>query len=79
MKLANVLSRVATVGFAAFVAAVLLNAAATLTFVIATGAFLALIAAHDYSPVPRPRVAVAATVLRFTAQPAATEDHRLAA
>ncbi|MBI5771608.1 MAG: alkaline phosphatase family protein [Verrucomicrobia bacterium] len=79
MKLASLLSRVAAVGFAAFLATVALNAAPLISFSLAAGAFLALIAAHDYAPRHYPRVSVAATVLRFPPPAHATESHRLAA
>jgi hypothetical protein len=77
MKLHSVLARVAALGFAAFLAAVALNAAALVAFSLAAGTFLALIAAHDYAPRRHARVVVAATVIRFPARPA--ERHRLAA
>jgi hypothetical protein len=77
MKLQSALTRVAAVGFAAFLTAVALNAAALLSFSLATVAFLALIAANDYAPRRHPRVAIGATVIRFAVRP--TETHRLAA
>ena len=77
MKLHSLLARIAAFGFAAFLAAVAFNAAALVSFSLAAGAFLALIAAHDYAPRRHTRLAVAATVVRFTARP--VETHRLAA
>ena len=80
MKLVTLLTRVAVLGFAAFLAAVALNAAALVSFSLAAAAFLALIAAHDYAPRPARRVAIAATMIDFPVAPARTETPaRLAA
>lgn len=79
MKIHSVLTRLAALAFAAFLASVALNAAALLSFILATIAFLSLIAAHDYAQPARPRLAVAATALRFPARSFQTEERRLAA
>jgi len=70
MKLVPLLTRVAALSFAAFLAAVAFNAAALAAFTLAAGAFVMLIASHDY--VPRPGLALPrkAVVVDFPAAPA---------
>jgi hypothetical protein len=67
MKLFTQLTRVAALGFASFLAAVTFGGAAVPALSLATGAFLALLATHDYAPQPRSRIAVAATMVEFPA------------
>ncbi len=80
MKLVTQLTRVAALGFASFLAAVAFGVAAIPALSLATGAFLALLAAHDYAPRQPARVAVAATMIEFPATIVRRiEAHRLAA
>jgi hypothetical protein len=80
MKLVTLLTRLAALGFGTFLAAVAFNAAALAVFTLAAGTFLALIAAHDYSPRERIVARRLAPVLSFPPMPTrANETERLAA
>ncbi len=80
MILVTQLTRVAALGFAAFLAAVAFGVAAIPALSLSAGAFLALLATHDYAPRQSARVAVAATAIECPATIARrTEAHRLAA
>jgi hypothetical protein len=80
MKLVTLLTRLAALGFATFLAAVALDAAAVAIFTLAAGAFLLLIAAHDYTPRERIVARRLAPVLSFPPMPARGSDtERLAA
>jgi len=64
MKLVPLLTRVAALSFAALLVAVAFNVAALTAFTLAAGAFVMLIASHDYVPrrglaLPRKAIVVA--------------------
>ena len=80
MKLIPLLTRVAALGFGMFLAAVVFNAAALAAFTLAAGAFVMLIASHDYAPRRGLALPRKAAVVDFPAAPArANHAQRLAA
>jgi hypothetical protein len=73
MKLIALLSRLAALGLATFVAGLLLNSHAPALFSVSVGAFILLIVAGDYAPHTSRQRRPVGTVVNFAATTAASQ------